>query len=439
MHRIAIGLLLGMVFAGCGSATLSGSLRDDEDESGGQWISVTVRPGSPPVEVSDAEFRATMHWLAEDVHATTLARARPGSIVFVTGEPVDRVRLQLGREYQRWCAVVRHGPADCLSFGKDALGFDEKERLALSIALSTSVGSAFEAASEFMSPVKLEAMVVTFLASYLVLLYAPEPFSKIINAGLALGLYAYLGNELGEVVTGYLRMRAEATESVTFAEVQAAGERYGNALGPRVTRILIMLATARLANRSDQGMRMERLPGFQAASRRLAVEGAASLPQAKEGTAVLTVLTNNVLATLLRKGRMAVLVPVGTALMMAAPPDGSGGSNPGGGSGTKPPQTSASSQRIKELLQPGKRWIGAEGTNKDVRLLSGGLAAARKLFTELTAGGTLVKHSTYKGELFQIPGGGLIGLRTTSTSGPPTIDVMHVPDLPKLVELKFFP
>jgi hypothetical protein len=55
--------------------------------------------------------------------------------------------------------------------------------------------------------------------------------------------------------------------------------------------------------------------------------------------------------------------------------------------------------------------------------MQGGEAEAQTLFEQLTQGGKLVEGTTYPGQMFNLLGGGQIGLRPISTSGPITIDV----------------
>jgi hypothetical protein len=51
------------------------------------------------------------------------------------------------------------------------------------------------------------------------------------------------------------------------------------------------------------------------------------------------------------------------------------------------------------------------------------LSEAQKLFDDLTAGGTDVTPPGYPGILRRLAGGGHVGLRPASKSGPPTIDI----------------
>ena len=81
---------------------------------------------------------------------------------------------------------------------------------------------------------------------------------------------------------------------------------------------------------------------------------------------------------------------------------------------------------LEDILMPGGERIGAAGTSPDIRLLPGGLAAARSMLERLTRSATDITPKTYPGKMFKTPDGGLIGLRPESTSGPPTIDFRDV-------------
>ena len=57
------------------------------------------------------------------------------------------------------------------------------------------------------------------------------------------------------------------------------------------------------------------------------------------------------------------------------------------------------------------------------------------MLDRLTQGAKKLNKPNYEGELFQPPGGGFIGYRPVSTSGPPTIEV-RIPGL-RDIKLKF--
>lgn len=88
-----------------------------------------------------------------------------------------------------------------------------------------------------------------------------------------------------------------------------------------------------------------------------------------------------------------------------------------------------------EILMPGGSPIGARGRKFEIRELSGGADDADQLFGELTEGGTNVTPPGYPGKLYELPGGGRVGLRAHSKSGQPTIDV-NIPGVP-IKKLKF--
>jgi hypothetical protein len=79
--------------------------------------------------------------------------------------------------------------------------------------------------------------------------------------------------------------------------------------------------------------------------------------------------------------------------------------------------------RATELLRPGGRLIGLAGTSSRIRILQGGQAEAEALFGQLSKGGQIIEGTSYPGTLVRLPGGGQVGFRPSSASGPPTIDV----------------
>ena len=93
--------------------------------------------------------------------------------------------------------------------------------------------------------------------------------------------------------------------------------------------------------------------------------------------------------------------------------------------------------RATEILRPGGKLIGQAGSSSRIRILQGGQAEAEALFGQLTKGGDVVKGTSFPGTLVKLPGGGQVGFRPVSTSGPPTINV-DVAGL-GIREIKFIP
>lgn len=82
-----------------------------------------------------------------------------------------------------------------------------------------------------------------------------------------------------------------------------------------------------------------------------------------------------------------------------------------------------------DLLLPGGVPLGTAGSSPAIREVTGGLIAATQLFDELTQGGKDITPAGHVGRLVELTGGGIIGFRPASRSGPPTIDV-NVPGIP---------
>jgi len=79
--------------------------------------------------------------------------------------------------------------------------------------------------------------------------------------------------------------------------------------------------------------------------------------------------------------------------------------------------------RAVNVLRPQGKLIGEAGSSSAIRILRGGETEARALFQQLSRGGKVVEGTNFPGQLVRLRGGGQIGFRPVSTSGPPTIDV----------------
>jgi hypothetical protein len=100
----------------------------------------------------------------------------------------------------------------------------------------------------------------------------PELVSKIPAAAATMVLTAYLGaRAVCDLVFGWIQMVRELDAARTFNEVRAAGQRYGLLVGAQTARILILLATAAIA---EGGLiaRLMKLPRAAQASAALAAE-----------------------------------------------------------------------------------------------------------------------------------------------------------------------
>src|SRR5215218_3824856 len=92
--------------------------------------------------------------------------------------------------------------------------------------------------------------------------------------------------------------------------------------------------------------------------------------------------------------------------------------------------------RVRELLVPGDDPVGEPGRRPDVRIVEGGLEAALGLFDQLKEMGEVEKVASYNGHLVGLSSEGRVGLRHTSKSGEPTIDI-RLECLPEIRKIKF--
>jgi hypothetical protein len=230
----------------------------------------------------------------------------------------NALQLQWKRDYGRWCEH-NEAPGDCLSLLEDGLHLDENARLrmALAFAIDPVWDGVAEAVSETINPTVLKAMVLSALATYVVLLAAPEPvLTKSAALVLTACLVAYLGmGPFWTLVQDCIRLKAESDRATTFAAVEAAGARFGRSVGANGTRILILLTTAALGGRAGMAARGSTLPGY---------VQAATLVEAQAGFRLAAVAEIQSIA-ITESSLVVGLAP--TAVAMAA--QGSGG-NQGG-------------------------------------------------------------------------------------------------------------
>ena len=80
--------------------------------------------------------------------------------------------------------------------------------------------------------------------------------------------------------------------------------------------------------------------------------------------------------------------------------------------------------------------IGHKGSSEFIRLFKGGKKEGMVVFKKFSKNGKLIKKNTYPGEMFTLSDGTLIGYRSVSTSGPPTIDI-KLSNSKDYIKLKF--
>ncbi|WP_052519369.1 hypothetical protein [Archangium violaceum] len=278
---LALAGLLLVLLVGC--STASRVVRLDTGE--GKPLVVTPR-GEPPVQLREGEFKASLAELAREVRpvANPLQHARRLMFdslwheeVYLTwtgrrleldpeGETARRAAqecLALTHDYGRWCE--RQGRSrDCLSLLKHGpvLDADGRYVVAMELALGVVWNETQEAFKDMASPEAVRATLVSAMAMYLMLWSIPEPASKGLAASLTAGLIAYLGvDTVWSLIQGWRLLVAEADRATTFAELRAAGERFGRVMGKNSARVFLLLTTAAIGNTAVLAVKGPGLPG----------------------------------------------------------------------------------------------------------------------------------------------------------------------------------
>jgi hypothetical protein len=180
---------------------------------------------------------------------------------------------EIGREYRAWCAAVRR--TNCQ---EGPLTDSSVYEIAFDFAMGSQWDGFVGEVKRMIDPSTIRIVLLTGLVIFMATIAIPELVSKIPAAAATMVLTAYLGAQaVCDLVFGWIQMVRELDAATTFNELRAAGERYGRLVGAQTARILILLATAAIA----QGgliARLMKLPRATQASAALAAEsGGAAL------------------------------------------------------------------------------------------------------------------------------------------------------------------
>jgi hypothetical protein len=335
MNARSWALLLAFVLVATACATDEGTARKADASDTGLRIALVAEDAPPlvtrppmrrgPVEVTEEQYHAAMRQLAARLRHTLPPRA-PTQVAVISWKDPERPdeQAELVREYYQWCEQ-RGTPGDCLGLLQDGPLLTEEDKQALAFALATrGVWSGTAAViGEVLDPVQLQIALVSTITMTMALLAIPEPISKVVVIVLTASLVGYVGwDTLVGLIEGWRRLERECQQARTFAEVRAAGERYGQVMGEKVTRLLILAATAALASGGNKFI-SGGLPGLPQASRLATAEG-------------LSFEVLGFVRSVKITGRILTVSLESNALLMANQGMRGGGSNP-------PPRAAASS------------------------------------------------------------------------------------------------
>lgn len=311
------GLPSVLTFAGflllVGCATVAPSQVSEAREDGRVFTSLPT--DFAPVRVSEVDFASALAGLVVEMPlrvAPSRFPLQPRRLLALAPRPGEGEtgQSELARSYGRFCER-RGTPGDCLTLFEDDSLLDEgdKRRIALALAVGPALEGVDAEVRTLLSPARLLATVSITISGYMALLVVPEPVSKGVAAALGLLLWGYLGWEFWDLMEGWMRLSEESGRATTFAELRAAGERFGRRIGPNSVRILVMLGTAAVGETAALMSRASRLPGFAQASRTTELHGGVRLIDAATGAERLVLSVP--------EGSLRVVLPA-NALAMAS-------------------------------------------------------------------------------------------------------------------------
>lgn len=251
----------------CATASRQGQLRlAFIDESGGasEEDQGVVEPlPAEPVELTDAELAQGFRTLAQDPQLIAFFRQPPD-----TGLHLLPASYVLGDAfvpgYGQLCAS-RGKPADCLGLlGDGAFDTDDRQRVAMSIAWHSVLSGVALELGRSVDPQRVYVMVTTAMVGFMAMLAFPDPITKVILAVLTLAAVAYVGwDTIFGIRDGWKALKASCESATSYADLRAAGEKFGTIIGERVGRIIVMLVVAAMgASLGSFTARLSAMPGF---------------------------------------------------------------------------------------------------------------------------------------------------------------------------------
>lgn len=321
-------LLMAMLWSGCASTHV---VRLDTGQ--GPPLAYSPPSWSSSIHIDEEAFEASLAKWVLEMPLSIRTYPEGGSVrvsAFGQGAAMDRVwQFALRKEYGRWCRA-HEAPGDCLSLLEDGLGFSSWDKLSVAVGLSLdpmheSIAKALEGT---FNPTLFKAMVVSALASWVVLAANPEPVFTKAAAVLAAVAVAYLGvDAFLAVVKACWGLKVAADRATTFQELEEAGQRFGTVLGVEGARVFVLAATALLSRGVSGGSawlaaRLPLLPRFTDAAALGAEQAGFALEAVAEVTAVS--VSEGQLVMTLAPGAVAMLARGSGSGAVPAPASGGG-------------------------------------------------------------------------------------------------------------------
>lgn len=288
--RLGVTVLLFVLLAACSTPR---AIRLDT----GQGTPLEYRPSSSKKSVTvDAEsFEAALERLVLEV-PLTLRAPQQGLLVRAShpGNSADaRWQRLMRKSFGGLCEPgQRRDP--CLSLLDMGLGLGEWDKLgvALGLSLEPLKESIARAVEKTLAPQLFYTVIATGLITWAVLAANPEPVFTKAAAIVSAVLLIYLGVETFlEVVDASRELKRATDRATTWVELEQAGHRFANRVGPEVARVFVLAVTVVVSHGMTGGAawlasRLSMLPSFMAAAAAGASRVGISLTNAGQVSAV---------------------------------------------------------------------------------------------------------------------------------------------------------
>ncbi|MCP3142664.1 SitA5 family polymorphic toxin [Pyxidicoccus xibeiensis] len=220
----------------------------------GQGAPLEYEPTSSNKSVRvDAEgFAAALTQLVLDA-PLALRAPHQGWLVRATysGSGADtRWQRLMSKSFGGLCAPGRLRD-NCLSLLDDGMGLGEWDKLgvALGLSLEPLKASIAKAVEKTLAPQLFYTVIATGLITWAVLAANPEPVFTKAAAIVSAVLLIYLGVEIFlEVVDASRELKGSTDRATTWTELDQAGQRFANRVGPEVARVFVLAVTMVLSH-----------------------------------------------------------------------------------------------------------------------------------------------------------------------------------------------
>ena len=179
----------------------------------------------------------------------------------------------MSKSFSGLCQPGQRGE-HCLSLLDDVMGLSEWDKLGVALGLSLDPlrESISKAVEDTLAPQVFYAVIATGLITWAVLAANPEPVFTKAAAIVSALLLIYLGVETFlEVVEASRELKRATDRASTPEELERAGQRFANRVGPEVARVFVLAVTVAVSQGMTGGAawlasRLPMLPGFSEAA-----------------------------------------------------------------------------------------------------------------------------------------------------------------------------